>query len=480
MSFTFSPRSASRSKHKFHAITAVAALGILSTSVITAPEAFGVDAPGFGRLPNPNVENLLGIDSGEKVTEDAGPLTPEQEQILAKSPLNSLPLSPQRAANAGSLVSKEVGQLMVNDKAWDAKSFRYHYNSTDSMERPSVDTALYIEPNEPWTGEGPRPVVAIAPGTQGSAEQCDPSLSTQKGVQVRVDPFDMVAPYEVLPIIQNLEKGAAVVIVDHHRNSAGNQEYVDNISSAQSLLDGVTAARELGIPDDAPIGIYGYSQGGSAAAAAAERAGVYAPELNVVATSAGGPPSDLTKVLEQIDGSTLTAAIALAINSVLDKDPDLRAAVDQELSDDGRELLNSVGSYCIGGLALHHAFETTDQYIAAKTNLVAIMEKYYPIKTELKRQRVGNFRPNAPVFLYSGLHDDVIPINQVRMLRDDWIALGADLDYYEDPTPAVAQKSGLNHVAPLLNNLGKASDYLWAHFPAAQTPLDTAKAAINR
>lgn len=480
MPFVFKPRIDFHSGYKMRPIATITAVGILSTSLISAPSAFGLEMPGYGKLPNPNVESLLGVNKDDQSPSDAGTLTPEEQQVVDRSPLNSLPLQPQRSAKAGSLVSREEAQLMVNDKAWDATSYRYHYNSTDSMERPSVDTALYIEPNKPWIGSGQRPVVAIAPGTQGSAEQCDPSISTQKGIEVRFDPIDVVAPYEVLPIIQNLEKGAAVVIMDHHRNSAGNQEYVDNISSAQSLLDAITAAKDLGLESGSPVGIYGYSQGGSAAAAAAERAGIYAPDLNVVGTSAGGPPSDLTKVLEQIDGSSLTAAIALAINSVLDKDPELRAVIDKELSDEGRALLDNVGSYCAGGLGLHHGFETTDQYISSKANLMDIIEKYQPVKRELHRQRIGNFTPNAPVFLYGGTHDDVIPINQIRALRDDWTALGADLDYFEDQTPPVLQKTGVNHIAPMLNNLGKASDFLWARFPSQPSLADKAKAATTK
>ena len=41
---------------------------------------------------------------------------------------------------------------------------------------------------------------------------------------------------------EHLSRGAAGVIIDHHRNpDAGSQEYVDNISSGQSLLDAAIA-----------------------------------------------------------------------------------------------------------------------------------------------------------------------------------------------------------------------------------------------
>lgn len=255
-------------------------------------------------------------------------------------------------------------------------------------------------------------------------------------------------------------------MIDHHRNSQGNQDYVDNIASAQSLFDAVSASHELGVDKNAPVGIYGYSQGGSAAAAAAERAGVYAPELNVAASAAGGPPSDLANVLDQIDGTTLTAAIALAINSVLDKDPELRRVLKEEISPEGKELLDNVGNYCAGGLGFHHSFETTDQYTTSGESLSEMIKRYEPVQKELARQRVGNFVPNAPVYLYSGEHDDIIPINQVRKLRDSWLNLGfTDLEYVENTTSPVLPKTGINHIVPMLAELTNATDFLWSHFP---------------
>lgn len=432
------------------------------------------ELPGYGRVPNPNVDRLLGNDNNGAQPGGEGPvrqLTPEQARVMAASPLNSLPLNPPRSTQAGTLVRSEDARMMVNHELWNVDAKRIHYNSTDSLGNPSVDTAIVVTPKTKWQGSGPRPVVAIAPGTQGGAEKCDPSISEQTGLKVEFAPVDVIAPYETMPLVANLLRGATVVMIDHHRNDQGNQDYVDNIASAQSLLDAVSASHELGVAEMAPVGIYGYSQGGSAAAAAAERAGIYAPELNVAATAAGGPPSDLANVLDQIDGTTLTAAITLAINSVLDKDPELRRVMEQEMNAEGKKLLNTVGSYCAGGLALHHGFETTDQYTTSGESLSELIQRYEPVQKELARQRVGNFVPNAPVLLYSGEHDDIIPINQVRKLRDAWLELGfTDLEYVENLTPPLILKTGLNHVVPLLTGLDRATNYLWAHFPEQPAP----------
>lgn len=452
------------------------AINTASTAGFTEIYAAGTDAtnsvdvPGYGRLPNPDVAALITSDAliNSPKSTPHRELTPEQQHAAATSILNSLPLAPARAAAAGTVVESESVPLMVNDRLWNAEARRIKYNSTDSLGNKSLDTAILVTPTAKWQGSGPRPIVAIAPGTQGSGEECDPSVSTQSGLTIQVGPVDIVAPYEVIPMLTHLQRGASVVMIDHHRNSQGNQDYADNIASAQSLLDAVSATLELGVDPKASVGIYGYSQGGSAAAAAAERAAIYAPELNIKATSAGGPPSDLVDVLDHIDGTALTAAIGLSINSVLGKDPTLARAIESELNDEGKRLLKEVGEYCSAGLGLHHAFENTRQYTTSGEPLGAIIERFAPALTELGRQRVGNFVPNAPVFLYSGEHDDIIPIDQVRKLRDSWINLGfTDLTYYEDPTGTLLARSGANHLASLLSNLQQATDFIWQHFPAA-------------
>ena len=70
------------------------------------------------------------------------------------------------------------------------------------------------------------------------------------------------------------------------------------------------------------------------------------------------------------------------------------------------------------------------------------------------------------MYLYSGEHDDIIPINQVRKLRDSWLNLGfTDLEYVENTTSPVLPKTGINHIVPMLAELTNATDFLWSHFP---------------
>lgn len=189
-------------------------------------------------------------------------------------------------------------------------------------------------------------------------------------------------------------------------------------------------------------------------------------KLNIVATAAGGAPSDLLSVLNHIDGTTLTAAIALAANSILDKDPALKEEVLKEVNLWGLLTVHESNNYCAGGIMLRNAFQTTDLYTKSHERLGEIISRYAPIQREMARQKLGKFAPNAPVLLYGAVNDDLIPIDQIRNLRDDWRALGFNaLSYIEDTTPTILDKTGANHIAALFGNLPRATEFIWSHFP---------------
>ncbi|AWB81960.1 lipase [Corynebacterium yudongzhengii] len=385
---------------------------------------------------------------------------------MADSPFNHLPEAPPRAEGAGTVVNTEEASLMIDDRLWDAKATRYQYRSTDSLGNASEDTAIYIDPNKPWTGPGERPLVAVPAGTQGTGQHCDPSLSIQSGPEIRIDPFDMVFPYEAIPVGVHLERGAAVVLIDHHRNADGHQAYLDNIASGQSTLDAIAAAQELGVSPEAPVGIHGYSQGGGAAAAAAERAEVYAPELNIVATAAGGPTVSPGTTIDQFNGTGAGSYSLLALNTLLDKDPALKEVVRGDLSATGQQALDDVRHYCVPGLVGHYGLETDDTWTAQGERLTAVIERYAPLTTEIERQRVGKFVPNAPVFLFHAVNDDIVPFESATQLRNDWEGLGfSELTWHADETIPILPKSATNHALAMVLNLDRAADFVWGHFP---------------
>ena len=152
---------------------------------------------------------------------------------------------------------------------------RVAYVSTDDKGQTVPITGTVLTPTSPWKGKGPRPLMAIAPGTQGSGDACAPSKLMPYGVE-----------YEALPVAAALARGWNVAITDLHGLGTSVQHtYMNRVLQGNATLDVARAAENLKIPgidSNTPITTFGYSQGGGSSAAALELQPTYAPELNLV------------------------------------------------------------------------------------------------------------------------------------------------------------------------------------------------------
>lgn len=72
----------------------------------------------------------------------------------------------------------------------------------------------------------------------------------------------------------------------------------------------------MNLPDAGPVALYGYSQGGAAAASTAEPAPTYAPELKIRGAVVCAPPADMVKVAASMDGSAYGAYFNYALSEL--------------------------------------------------------------------------------------------------------------------------------------------------------------------
>nr|WP_234461438.1 lipase family protein [Corynebacterium macginleyi] len=95
---------------------------------------------------------------------------------------------------------------------------------------------MVIEPKTEWDGEGPRPVVAFAPGTKGLADHCAASRNIADGV----------GDYEQFFFHRYLDKGYVVVLTDYEGlGTPGMHTYMDRASQGHAVLDSIRAAQKL-------------------------------------------------------------------------------------------------------------------------------------------------------------------------------------------------------------------------------------------
>ncbi|MFD0310346.1 lipase family protein [Streptomyces sp. NPDC127119] len=339
---------------------------------------------------------------------------------------------------------------------------RLMYRSTDSNGEPVAVTGAYIEPTARWKGGGPRPLVALAPGTLGQGDQCAASMGLEHPLSFNGETVSV--GYEDLSIYRLLAKGAAVVVTDYAGLGATDRlhTYVDRVDEAHAVLDAVRAARSLGgasVTADSPVGLFGYSQGGGATAAAAELQSSYAPDVTLAGTYAGAPPADLTAVTKAIDGSELAGALGWSLNGFLQSDPELKPIAEAHLNTAGKTALTDLSTMCVGDALFGYGYAKSTKWTTDGRSLSDIIADTPELKAFLDGQRIGRLKPSGPVRLATGVSDNLVPHGQSRDLAVDWCRKGADVTYKPVVLPGVGSAL-LNHFAPLLTDQEDAINWL--------------------
>jgi len=211
----------------------------------------------------------------------------------------------------GSVIRSEPLTMAM---AWAGTATRLMYTSTDSNGEPVVVTGAYIEPSAAWTGNGPRPLVAVAPGTMGQGDQCSASMGLEH--PLTLNGRTVSVGYEDLVITRLLSSGIAVVLTDYAGLGATDRlhTYVNRLDGGHAVLDAVRAARALpgtSVTAGSPAALYGYSQGGGATASAAEL-----PDLgkglltNHLAPQAADQTAAVSWLTDRLKGTPATSTYA--------------------------------------------------------------------------------------------------------------------------------------------------------------------------
>lgn len=332
------------------------------------------------------------------------------------------------APGAGELIRYEPSVLTTDiftrtpNRKVDA--FKVMYRSTSALARPNVVTGTVLVPKAPWTGEGPRPLVSVGVGTRGLSDSCAPSWTMTQGWDYEAAEYEMM-----------LAKGWAVAVTDMvGLGTPGLHTYEVGREQGTAMLDIVRAAYQIpeaGLDPAGPVGLMGYSQGGTSAGWAAQLEATYAPELDVRGTAAAGVPGDLLSVARALDGSPF---IGLAMMAALGYDaayPDLD--LQSFLNERGKRLVAKAEKMCI----------TQFDGIKEMVDTAGTWFSYYlkdrtknPLKdprwvARLDENKLGSIAPAAPVLMQHGRLDQMVAFGQAKRLRGQWCAMGADITWRE-------------------------------------------------
>ena len=218
------------------------------------------------------------------------------------------------------------------------EGWRVLYRSTDADGRPLAVSGLVLEPSEP-SADGHRPLIAIAHGSTGVAEECAPSLSAR--------------PLASLPAVEEaLAAGFAVAASDlPGLGTPGPHPYLIGATSAHAVLDSARAAAELLASAPDQLALWGFSQGGHAALFAGELAPTYAPELGLEGIVTFAPATDLERILEDSHG-TVFGTLLVVNAAVAWSEANDGLELEDVIAPDSVDTARDVAGRCLDGTSL--------------------------------------------------------------------------------------------------------------------------------
>jgi hypothetical protein len=311
------------------------------------------------------------------------------------------------------------------------------YRSTTVNGQATAISGTVFVPSAPYAGT--RPVMAYAPGTQGWGDQCAPSR------EIASNSFD-----EQFAVNNMLAKGWAVVVTDYPGlGTPGNEAYNVGIPEGYGVLDSLRAATLLpgaGLSAGAPMGIEGYSQGGSAADWAAQLQPSYAPSLHLAGVAAGGTPANLQAVASNINGTVWFAFLAGTAEGFNTVYPSLN--LNSELTPAGQTAMAQLQGMCQAQALLTYAGKKIEDYTVGGIN--PITEPQW--QAVLSANNLGTQQPAVPLYEYHGYLDEIIPYSVEQTLHRQYCAMGVNtqlVGYVGDHilTQVLAQTDVVNWLA---------------------------------
>jgi pimeloyl-ACP methyl ester carboxylesterase len=384
------------------------------------------------------------------------------------------PPQPMPAGAPGDLIRTEPSRLLLEPSgqlaAFAASGTRIMYRSMDTHGKPIAVTGTYFEPDEPWAGSGPRPLISYAVGTYGMGEQCAPSKLFNQGIHFSGG-LDVMFGYEEVSLATMVARGFAVVVTDYEGLGTfpGAHTYLNRLAEGHAVLDAARAAQHLphtSLDSQGPVGLWGYSQGGGAAASAAELASSYAPELHLVGTYAGAPPADLHALGPSVDGSAVAGLFGYVLNGLIYAYPEIEPTIRNALTDSGRLWLDTTKSECDLQTVGEYAFRPLEGFFSSPLDAALTDPAFLSL---VDQQRLGRLTPDAPVLLDIGRNDTVIPYRTVVQLAQDWCSRYSDIQLLTNDQPPLFDGLGIQHGLTYIVDSGRSLEWITDRFNSQRT-----------
>lgn len=293
-----------------------------------------------------------------------------------------------------------------------ARAFRLLYRSTGAVGEPTFVSGTLLLPENRRPGQTV-PLVGYAVGTHGIGDHAAPSRMLSTG-----------RDWEAGLMAHVLARGYAVAITDYQGlGTPGDHAFMVGRALGKNVLDAMRAACQVAPEEvslEGPAGVIGYSEGGAAAAWAAQLHSTYAPEIGLVGVAAGAAAADMEIAGPGLDGSFFSFFLAYGAIGYAAAYPELE--LDAYLTPKAWEQIDMLRHSNVFQAAMHGP-----RYAKAGELTEPNVMEMPDWRERLAENRLGMIAPQVPVLLHHAKGDQIVAFEQSKRLLDDWKALDVDV-----------------------------------------------------
>lgn len=322
-----------------------------------------------------------------------------------------------------------------------ARTEQVVYRTTNTQNLPSWSVAsIFIPTNQSAAGK----IFSLQLAEDSANQNCAPSQWVLKG---QAAAFVYGADTGVY-LSWALRNGWTSVIPDHEGPNSG---FLSGHEEGQAVLDAIRAARNASsLPQDTPVGLYGYSGGAHATAWAINLAASYASDIRIAGASYGGTPADPASIARYVDNTQMSGFLPAALAGALNTQPE---STKSQLLDACSPAFSGVIQGATEQCGLAVLAEYSDMSIAGLCNETMGERLWQPSPTpfwsllanESLLTNVSSLpiaHPDYPQLIQHGGADKTIPIGQVEAYVEQQCAGGAKIQWVswpgQDHLPTIA------------------------------------------
>lgn len=411
---------------------------------------------------------LLGACSGSGRSEPVSEIplsipTPDSDDFY-NAPA-TIPNTPGMILKSRAITYRPAGVPLPNH-AWQLQ-----YVTRDTKGHPIAAVTTVIQPLVP-SPYGHSVLVSFQHAYDSLGAICTPSHTATGSTS---NSTNVAETLEFSPGLETL--GWTMVIPDYEGPQSA---WTAGQLSGQATLDSIRAAlafEPLGLSQDTPVGMWGYSGGAYATTWAASLQPSYAPEIQLIGAVAGGTPVNVVDVIRQQEGTVEFNFLFMAMMGITREYPEFLPR--SLLTEKGIHAVDVLKDACSPNSAsdLPLPAARMSDYVAASDPYNTSGFRTVTPKLSLQQSAL---HPTTDVYMFHEIADGLLPIAAADQLVAKWCAAGTPLSYYRsNAADVVALVDPIEaHTVGAIAGTPTAIAYLTGRFsglPNPVTPIGTVR-----